>query len=367
MDDLRALCGVLAEDDTLREIGRDPTVQRRVWDLAVRNYLHLCLAWRLASEPGASWSDQVRGDARAMLAAAAVLEELQRRELTAVITALVDAGIQAVLLKGAAWAYQVYPQPMLRSRDDTDLLISAADRDRAARVLLALGYEAANENRAELATAQRHFRRVDARQFAHPIDLHWRVTNPLVFADALPFARVWPRSVPIAPLGGARALCPVDALLLGCLHRLAHHGDDSDLIWVYDIHWLATRLTAEESGELVEQAAANRLSGACLQGLSRSIEAFGTRVPAATLSALAAAEGAADDVFFQPRVSPLELLASDWRTLDTWSGRCRLLRAHVFPERAYMASKYGTRNPVLLPLLYAHRALTGLPRWLKKN
>jgi hypothetical protein len=29
-----------------------------------------------------------------------------------------------------------------------------------------------------------------------------------------------------------------------------------------------------------------------------------------------------------------------------------------------MASKYGTRNPVLLPFLYAHRALTGLPRWL---
>jgi len=366
MDDLRALGRALAADSGLRAIGHDAAAQRRVWDLAVQHWLHLCLAWRVAGEAGASWADSVRRDARAMLAEAAVLEELQRRELCAVISALTGAWIPALLLKGAAWVYQVYPMPMLRSREDTDLLINAADRDRVAQVLLARGYEPAAENTAELATAQRHYRRMDVQQFLHPIDVHWRVTNPLVFADALPFARVWPRSVPIAALGGAPALCLVDALLLACLHRLAHHGDDSNLIWVYDIHWLATRLTADEWKDLVEQAAANGLSGVCRQGLSRSMDVFGTIVPTDILSSLAACVAGADAAFLHARVGPLRMLASDWRTMGSWRGRMRLLGAHVFPEREYMASKYGTKSPLLLPLLYAHRALTGLPRWLRQ-
>lgn len=366
MDDLRALGRVLAADSELRLIGHDVAAQRRIWDLAVQHWLHLCLAWRVTGEAGASWADSVRRNARAMLADAAVLEELQRRELADLMAALSGTGIQALLMKGAAWAYQVYPVPMLRSREDTDLLINASDRDRLAQVLMARGYEPAAENTAELATAQRHYRRVDAQQFVHPIDVHWRVTNPLLFADALPFARVWPRGVPVAALGGARALCLVDALLLACLHRLAHHGDDSNLIWVYDIHWLASRLTSDEWQDLVAQAAENGLSSVCRQGLSRSVDVFGTMVPPDILSSLAAGIRGADATFFQPHVRPLRMLASDWRTMGSWKGRLRLLGAHVFPEREYMASRYGTKSALLLPLLYAHRALTGLPRWLRQ-
>lgn len=364
VDDRQALARVLADDDALRGVGEDAARQRRLWDLAVSHFLHLPLAWRLTGEAGASWSGELRLEARGLLADGAVLEELQRRELVGVMAALSDAGVRALLLKGAAWAYQVYPLPFLRSRDDTDLLMEASDRDRTAAALVGFGYEPAHENTAELATAQRHFSRLDGQHFEHSIDVHWRVTNPLLFAGALPFARAWARSVPIDALGGARALGPVDALLLACLHRLAHHGDDSSLLWVYDIHWLASRLTTTEWDEVVDEAAVNHLCGACLQGLTRSTETFGTSVPLPVLASLAKLADPAHEAFFKPRIGPLDLLVSDWRALSSWRGRMRLLRAHVFPERAYMVSKYGTANPALLPFLYAHRALAGLPRWL---
>jgi hypothetical protein len=367
MTALQVLCRMLVDDTALREASQDVGAQRRLWDLAFDHYAHLCLAWRLTAGAGASWDDAVLKDARSELAHAAVLEDVQRRELLAVTRALAEAGIEALLLKGAALAYQVYPEPALRPRDDTDLLIRTADRDRAGSALIALGYEPAAENTSELATAQRHLVRVDAQGFAHSIDVHWRVTNPLVFAEALPFDRAWRRSVAVPALEGARALCFVDALLLAGLHRLAHHGDDSSLIWVYDIHRLAGAFAEQDWEDLVAQAAANSLSGACRHGLSRSREAFGTRIPAGILEALEANARPSEEEFFQPRVSPLRVLVSDWRALDSWSGRVRLLGAHVFPEPAYMATKYGTRNPVLLPFLYAHRALTGLPKWLARS
>jgi len=43
-------------------------------------------------------------------------------ELREVLAALAGAGLPVLLLKGAALAYTLYPEPHLRDRSDTDLL-----------------------------------------------------------------------------------------------------------------------------------------------------------------------------------------------------------------------------------------------------
>ena len=55
--------------------------------------------------------------------------------LTALLTALVAAGIDALLLKGSALAYLVYAAPHLRPRVDIDLMICRDALDRAERRL----------------------------------------------------------------------------------------------------------------------------------------------------------------------------------------------------------------------------------------
>ena len=60
---------------------------------------------------------------------------LQKR----VTEAFADAGIRAVLLKGAAIAPLVYPEPALRSTNDLDVLVDRSDEAAAARVLNRLG------------------------------------------------------------------------------------------------------------------------------------------------------------------------------------------------------------------------------------
>jgi len=365
MQRLRELGLVLVDDAAFASYaGGD---QHRLWELAVRHSVHLLLAWRIAEDKTGRWQAECRAAAREALADASVLEELQRRELTRLSAAFAHRGIQALLLKGAAWAYTLYARPALRPRDDTDLLVDESSCDRAELVLLSLGYEPAVEHVMPLASGQRHFRRVDEQGVVHPLDLHWRVTNPLVFADALPFGRLWERSVAMN-IPGARTLCDVDGLLLACLHRLAHHGNTSELLWLMDIHLLATAITAEQWNEFTREAESGGLRGVCALSLVSAVMCFGTEVPTGVETWLRKAERELPErVFLGRGVSPLGLLYSDWRAIGTWKGRLRLVKDHVYPARSYMVARYRPRHPWLLPLLYGRRAFGGLRRWVMQG
>jgi hypothetical protein len=298
------------------------------------------------------------------VAAAAAREVFQYRETIRVTRALTDSAVPALLLKGAAWAYEIYPRPELRPRLDIDLLIAAGDRVHAEETILGLGYQGAVEPRMELASAQRHFS-LTAAGFTHHIDLHWRVTNPLVFAKALPFASLWTRSVAVDALAGARAPGPVDALLLACLHRVAHHGHESGVLWVYDIHLLAGALTQSDWADFVCAADSWGLKPVVKPGLARAIEWFGTRIPEAVLQwARSATDAELERVFRRSGIVPLEVLASDWRAAANWRNRARLLQDHVCPPPIYMRRRYGEVPGVVLPVLYALRLTVGASRWL---
>ncbi len=72
----------------------------------------------------------------------AAVEMLRAAELRDVLAALAQAGLPVLLLKGAALAYTLYPEPHLRSRCDTDLLLpSREDAERAGRVFQTLSYQ----------------------------------------------------------------------------------------------------------------------------------------------------------------------------------------------------------------------------------
>ena len=78
-----------------------------------------------------------------------------------VLGALGAAGIPVLLLKGAAFAYALYPEPWLRPRQDTDLLISPNDVAEAGQLLERAGYQPARAVRGRLVTHQRIFVRHD--------------------------------------------------------------------------------------------------------------------------------------------------------------------------------------------------------------
>src|SRR5262245_21488251 len=56
---------------------------------------------------------------------------LRQGVLAEILALYRDAGIDALLLKGAALAHMVYPQPALRPMRDIDILVRASDAARA--------------------------------------------------------------------------------------------------------------------------------------------------------------------------------------------------------------------------------------------
>jgi hypothetical protein len=197
--------------------------------------------------------------------------------------------------------------------------------------------------------------------------LHWKVTNPHVFADALTFDELAATARAVPQLGDhARGLSNVHALMLACVHRVAHHPNADKLIWLYDIHVLASAMTPEQRVDFLAQARVKRLRSICASGLSRALQHFGTEDPAGWLDQLQA--GSNDEPeptaeFLRHDLRRIDILKSDLRAVPGWTRKIRLLREHLFPGAAFVRSRYGADTPLLFA--YVARILAGMGKWFR--
>ena len=310
----------------------------------------------------------VHGALDATVRAAIAREVFVQREVRAVTAALADGGVRALLLKGTALAYTAYPQPWLRPRTDTDLLVGAEDAPAASHALSGLGYERTDAiTSGTLVSHQWAFERHDAHGVRHVLDLYWKIVNPHMLADALTFDDLWAGSSVVHSLGNAaHAPAPGRSLALACIHRAAHHHGHERLVWLYDIHLLASPFGEADWEAFGELAVSRGVAAICLDGLQAAGDALGTVVPAplaARLGAAAAREPARR--FVTGALNRRGVLLSDLAVLPAWSDRVRLLREHAFPPAAFIRRRYGVTRPIWLPALYVRRLLTGAYKWVR--
>jgi len=255
----------------------------------------------------------------------------------------------------------------LRERCDTDLLLPSRDEaERAWRVLQTLGYRRLGAVRGDLLSYELCGDKTGHGGLSHTLDVHWRWSNATLFAERFTFAELAAAAVPIPALGPkACGLGPAPALLLACVHRFVNLGGGSAdrLIWLYDIHWLAQRLTDESWPPCLTLAEERVLCGPCLDGLDSARQWFGTTLPAEILSRLRAGadrEGF-DPCQFRPRWR-FEWLT--FRTLPSTAMRLRWLSQYLIPNAGYLRSQYNFRHPLKLPWFYGARILRGISKLL---
>lgn len=323
-----------------------------------------------SSDAGGNWPSDLRQALSDGAASQAVVDMIQEQEIVKVLKALSQSGITPLLMKGVPLAYTHYRSPHLRPRGDADMLIRRADRETAWDVLTGLGYERLNTMRGELVSYQSSWNRLDRHGVVHAIDLHWRVNNCQIFAESVSYDELESGSVAIQALG-ARALGPVHALLLACMHRVAHvtaswsvndrrhYGDR--LIWLYDIHLLASRMSSQELTEFARLAIDRRLTTICIDGLRHGQRCFATPLPDEVLGALSAA-GPPEPSARYLDAGRLRFMVRDIRSLSNVYDRLRLVREHLFPPAGYMLKKYAVSRRAWLPILYLRRAVQGISR-----
>ncbi|MBZ5556393.1 MAG: nucleotidyltransferase family protein [Acidobacteriia bacterium] len=304
---------------------------------------------------------------RSRLRDAAAVEMAHHADLLQMLEAFEHAGVHAVLFKGDAIAYSLYPAPHLRPRSDSDLLIAARDRTRAEAALAACGYVPEAESLGALSTFQSHWTRARQASPPHAIDLHWRLFNAEPFAHVLDADEVAADAIVLPALGRARAPSLAHQLIITAVHRVAHHYDAAHLLWLYDLHLLAGALDEDGMARAADLALARGVGAVVGRGLSRAADAFGTPVPEDVRRRLAAAPvPAAVRIFLEGRPRQVDVLRANLTTLRRWPSRVALLRDHLFPSAAYLRSMYPRCPPALLGLAYLHRIVRGAPKWFRR-
>ena len=325
---------------------------------------------RVSSREARGWPQDIcealARDTRAQTAT----ELLRQRELISVLDALAAEDIHPIVLKGTALAYSLYDSPASRPRVDTDLLIRRNDVDLVRRVLAGVGYTAPTHCDGDLLFCQFPLKKADEFGLVHTLDVHWKISTQSVFAEVLVFDEIAAVATPLPALGGhARAAGPLHTLLLACMHPVMHHRNVESLIWIYDVHLLASRLSEQEFEAFTELAVTKRVSAICAHQLGRARRWLGTRIPDSAMTRLAAREILEPSAaYLRPDRRWGDELISSIRGLPRWSDRLRLLREVTLPGPTYMLKAYGltpsSLGAALLPILYLYRLSSGCWRVL---
>jgi hypothetical protein len=292
---------------------------------------------------------------------AAALESLRAEDLRGVLSALAERGLEVVITKGTALAYDVYAAPELRPRGDVDLLVGREQASRATAVFRELGFREQITSGDEHALRQVTLSRTDAHGIRHDYDLHWDIANTPVFASAF---RV-EQTMALPGLGEhARGLTHVDALLYACIHRVAHHHDNERLIWLVDIALLRDRMSADEHRAFWRKAADARVVAVCRRSIELADEWL-SRAPRHRaeeyLSADERTRHEPSQAFLDRGLTYGGEMLANFRALS-WRARAQRVWQLAFPPAEFVQQSFGTHNRLLLPWLYLRRGVRGVAR-----
>jgi hypothetical protein len=311
------------------------------------------------------WPDEFRAELTREVRAEAARELLRQREITSVLKFFAVEGVYPILLKGTPLAYSLYETPSSRTRCDTDLLVPREQVDSVRRVITGLGYSAPVFCGGELLFCQCAFEKTDAFGVYHGFDVHWKISTQAAFADILTYEELAAEAAPIPALGHhARGAGSLHALLLACIHPVMHHRNVERLIWIYDIHLLASQLSSAEFAAFVDLAVVKKVAAIVEHGLALARSNLKTAIPDRVMSRLASAgPSERSAVYLQTGRRWHDELISSLGWHPRWRDRVRLLREVVLPEPDYMLKAYGITirraAAILLPLLYLHRGVYG--------
>jgi hypothetical protein len=248
------------------------------------------------------------------------------------------AGTPLLLLKGAALAFQVYPDAGCRPMSDVDVLVPASAARGLWEKVESAGWRAACWRPRTL--HESYFRFRHAMDFESPqggrVDLHWHALSLCCHSrgDEL----FWQNAEPLEFQGLPVQTCSPTAHLLNlCAHGIVWNNAPP-VRWIADAVLLLRRFPNPEWGRLVEASAALDIVPYMLRALAFLRSHFDVPVPVETLrllerisiSAAVAAEFGRESEPFAARTAREDLLAFYARWRRSLGGASPLLNSPGF-------------------------------------
>jgi hypothetical protein len=194
---------------------------------------------------------------------------------------LEGAGIETMVLKGAALAQHRYGDIGVRRMLDVDILVRTDRAGDASEVLSSSGWTQLLATGLEMLLPAAHGTLfVDGAEGR--VDLHWHALwSPAVEDD------FWDAAQPIEVAGASTlAQCPADQLLQACVHGI--WSDGLGIRWVADAVAVLRSAADMDWDRLVERARARSLTLPLGEGLAYLRSAFGSPIPDTVMRSLKA-------------------------------------------------------------------------------
>ena len=281
-------------------------------------------------------------------------------ELAALLSALAEARIPVILLKGAALAPTLYERIAQRPMCDLDLLIPKTALSGFATIMAERGFVGDhNLGRGfeEEYRSQMCYRRPGVSRLM--VEPHWHLFETPYYAEKIPVEWFWERTVPVEIRGReARMLSPTAALLHLAAHYYVHHKGIG-LRPLYDLARLLSMRAEQIDGQALTEASRN--FGLLFAVQSALLEAAAIwQFPLPEHFSLTADRAGG--------IPPADLMVSsrylhhirDWVGVAGWKARLKYLGKLFFPGLEYLRERYGMRNNRLAGFYYAYRVFRGL-------
>ena len=276
-----------------------------------------------------------------------------------VMTGFVEAGVQALALKGCLLGFGYYPEPSQRWRADLDVLVAPESLDAARATLRSLDFRPMWEVAGGTPMDQESWLHGHGPE-RRVVDLHWGLRNHPVLRGVLSFEEQWEQAIPLEGIGpGVMGQGPIHGLINASMHWFDDLYDQPrPLGWLLDKDLLWRAMDGAQCHQLADLGCQRGVAGLLAESLAMTRDVFATPIPDDLIEQLAKTGQT------QPATGMIRANRNPWRAY--WfalrcepglGGKVRRLWASLFPPAAHMRQRYPEGSRLGLPGLYAKRIL----------
>ncbi|NQT33968.1 nucleotidyltransferase family protein [bacterium] len=302
-----------------------------------------------------------------------------QHNLGKIIKSFNEAGMEAIVLKGAYLSEAVYEDIAMRTMSDMDVLVKSSDVSQAEQLILSLGY-IPHRNNPQLGISCNHY--VYQRQNdSTPLELHWHILH-LPFSDSISIQDIWDRAYR-TEVNGIKTLVqsPEDLLIHICFHTaFMHTFSQCGLRMLWDIRVILKHFAGRLNWEQIKRTASDwGVTRSVYLTLATAEEVLNMRMPEGVLKMFRDSRNTGEnkampleEEHIRTAIEQIQLdlpigsglskyLAFFWCSNNT-GGAARILLNRLFPSPSEMRKMYSLKSNTAIVYLYYFKRVWNLFR-----
>ncbi|MDO6712871.1 nucleotidyltransferase family protein [Aliiglaciecola sp. 2_MG-2023] len=278
---------------------------------------------------------------------------------------LTATGIKFVVLKGFALSHTVYPNPLLRTKADVDILIRIEDKNTVISAFESMGFSNPRGWNPTAIINQFSMRKTLSPGLNVDFDIHLRISNELGVENILTFDELM-TSADMKTLKSIPLACKAHGLIHAIVHLLHHRnvGDTVKLIWLYDLLLLCQQMSTSDKAHFrkcVDEKGLGELAKFALKLANQHFEDESIDKVVEILEGVSTNP----ELEYLIRVdSRTNQFRRSLKQRKSFREKWLFIQEMAFPPAQEIYQKYGKQPSYLMPYFYVRRLIGGVIKLL---